>query len=274
MKLSPKDRILVALDVDDLEKMKSLIARLLPLVGGFKVGLELLMALGARAVMQTCKEFGIQVFLDGKLKDIGNTMKGATRSVVGGALPPWMINTHLLGISEESLKTTYEAAERYIQYGRRPLIVGVTVLTDVTYEDLVKQRVLPPLTEAERRLPEEEQKDLKSQRIRALVCDLAVFAQGAKFDGVVASAQEAAAIRKACGKDFLIVTPGIRPDWAKKNEQERVTTPAQALANGADFIVIGRPITDPPGGMTPKDAVGRIVEEINGEQKSLELGGP
>src|SRR6185503_10614529 len=88
------------------------------------------------------------------------------------------------------------------------------------------------------------------------------WGQKRDLDGVIASAQEASAIRKACGKDFLIVTPGIRPVWAKKNEQERVTTPSEALANGADYLVIGRPITEPPGNMTPKDAVESIVEEI------------
>ncbi len=184
-----------------------------------KVGLELLMSAGPGVVAEL-RALGCSVFVDGKFHDIPNTVAGAVRSIISSGAQ--MINVHASGGLR--MMQAAVAAAQAVPAAARPLLIAVTVLTSTAPEELRDEMgVARPL---------EEQ-----------VVALAKLAQLAGMDGVVASPREAEAIKAACGSDFLVVTPGIRPDTGVADDQRRTATPAQAMAAGADFIVIGRPIT-------------------------------
>lgn len=257
--MKAKDRIIVALDVNSLDKALELVKELRPYVGYFKAGLELLTNEGAPKVVQAIKEVGGKIFYDGKFKDIPNTVAGASRAVVGLGVD--MFNVHCLG-GEAMMRAACQAAvETAEAEGKsRPLILGVTILTSLDFDDLVQLGFWEELNISN----SEELAEIKRRQMEWIVAhQLAWLAQESGLDGVIASPQEILAIRKYTQPEFLVVTPGVRPEWANVGDQKRVMTPGEAVKAGADYLVIGRPITKPPteiGGSV--EAAKRIAEEI------------
>jgi orotidine-5'-phosphate decarboxylase len=222
-------RLVVALDVPSVEEARALVAKLGDSVGVYKIGLELLFS-GGFALAQELASHGHAVFVDAKLLDIEATVERATAAIARMGVA--FLTVHALD------KKTLEAAMR----GRSesPLkLLGVTVLTNLAASDLVEQGIDHPVQE--------------------LVLHRANLAREAGFDGVIASGHEVAAIRKASGPDFLIVTPGVRPQGAPAQDQARAVTPAMAIKAGADYLVVGRPITRAPD---PRAAAEAIAAEI------------
>jgi orotidine-5'-phosphate decarboxylase len=226
-------RIFCALDMTDRDGAAVLAARLAGAVGGIKLGLEFFGAQGPAGVAAV-KESGLPLFLDLKFHDIPNTVAGAVRAVL--PMAPALLTVHAAG-GRSMLEAARDAAAA--AGANRPKIIAVTVLTSLDDADLdaVGQRG-PALDQAKR---------------------LAEVAQGAGVDGVVCSPKEVAALRAQCGASFLLVVPGIRPTWAAQGDQKRVMTPAEAIAAGADHLVIGRPIT---AAADPAEAARRIAAEI------------
>jgi orotidine-5'-phosphate decarboxylase len=235
---SARDRILVALDVASLDAALSLVRELSPHVGGFKVGLELTTSVGVGPVVTAVSQAGGNVFLDLKFKDIPNTVSGAARAAARDGV--FMFNVHCDG----GLTMMRAAKEAALASGRQCLVIGVTVLTSID-EHVLRD-------------------ELGVQRgMEAQVVHLARLARSAGLDGVVSSAREVQAIKEACGADFLTVVPGLRPSWSAAGDQKRTLTPGEAVLAGADYLVIGRPITSPPAEIgSPADAARRVAEEI------------
>ncbi len=233
-----RNPIIVALDVPALDDARRLVAELHPHVAMFKVGLELCTAEGLPRVLDALHGEGGQLFVDLKFKDIPNTVAGAVRGLNSPAVR--MFNVHCDGGS----RMLQAAAQTAQSLPHRPLALGVTVLTSVDEATLHEEmRVAEPM--------------------HSYVTHLALLARAAGLQGVVCSAHEAAAIKAACGADFVTVVPGVRPAWAATDDQARVMMPAEAVHNGADFLVIGRPITRPPAGIgSPAEAAQRILEEL------------
>lgn len=209
-------RVIVALDFDSAERALALAGRLDPALCRVKVGNELFTRAGPD-IVERLRHLGHEVFLDLKYHDIPNTVAGACRSAA--ALGAWMINVHALG--GERMMTA--AAEAVAQVSHRPLLVAVTVLTSMDAGDLGTVG-----------LPRDAQR---------LALDLATLARRSGLDGVVCSAREAPAMRRGFGRDWLLVTPGIRPAGAAAGDQRRVVTPAGAAAAGSDYLVVGRPVS-------------------------------
>ena len=227
--IRPEERLIVALDVDTVEKAVRLVKTLMPLkVTHFKIGLNLFEQAGSAAV-EAVQQAGGRVFLDLKFHDIPNTVAGAVRAAT--RMGVWMVNVHISGGSAMMRAALSEK-------GKGLLLIGVTVLTSMAEKDLVELGVRNPL---------EDQ-----------VLSLARLAQSAGLNGVVASAQEAGRIRQACGEEFLIVVPGIRPKDNEANDQKRTGTPGEAIRAGADYLVVGRPILEAPD---PAAVARRILEE-------------
>jgi len=231
------ERIFVALDTADLDLARDLAGRLQGHVGGFKLGLEFFTANGPDG-LRVVTDAGVRVFLDLKFHDIPNTVAGAIRSAVRGG--PAILTIHASGGTAMMRAASEAAAEAAAEHGvDRPLVVAVTVLTSMDGRDLVS---------VGQKTPPHDQ-----------VLRLARLAQEVGVDGIVCSAGEAAAVRTHCGTDFLCVVPGIRPSWVARDDQKRVTTPAMAVRNGADYLVIGRPITLADD---PLEAAQRIAAEM------------
>ena len=217
-----KEKIVLALDVETLEEAKKLVDELNPYVGTFKVGLQLYTGFG-NEIIDYIKSKNSNFFLDVKLMDIPNTVKKASENIVlRGAN---FYNVHALGgleMMKQSKEGAYKAAEKL---GKKPpLILAVTVLTSISQEVLDNEIKV-------------------NTQVRELAINLAKLAKEAGLDGVVASVHELRAIKEACGEDFKVLCPGIRPLWSLKDDQTRIATPAQALKDGADFLVIGRAVT-------------------------------
>ena len=231
--------ILVALDVESASKAVELADRLRGVVGGFKIGKQLFTAEGPAMVRQLADR-GDRVFLDLKFHDIPNTVAGAIQSAV--ATGAWMVNVHASGGSAMMKAAAEAATKAAAALGRpRPLVIGVTVLTSMTDAALAEISV--------------------SRAMLDQVVHLAKLAKASGLDGVVASPQETRAIRDACGADFQIVTPGIRPaEQQGKDDQARTLTPAEAMSAGATYLVIGRPITGAPD---PRQAAERITATLS-----------
>jgi orotidine-5'-phosphate decarboxylase len=235
--IPPKDRIFVALDTQDLGKAAGLAQALAGQVGGLKIGKEFFSAQGPDGVRAVAG--GEPLFLDLKFHDIPNTVAGAIRAVVH--LRPFMVNVHASG-GQAMMQAAGEAAREAAEdlEVTRPLVLGVTVLTSLDEGDLEAVGQRGPASD---------------QTVR-----LANLARDSGLDGVVCSPREIAALRSACGSDFLLVVPGIRPAWAAAGDQKRIMIPAQALEAGADYLVVGRPIT---GAADPVAAARRLVEELS-----------
>ncbi len=219
---SMRDRLIVALDVDTLEQAQNIVRLLAQEVGMFKIGKQLFTHAGPQAV-RLIQELGGEIFLDLKFHDIPNTV--AKAAIEATRLGVKMFNVHASGSLEMMRLTVKEVARVCRQEKqRRPIMLAVTVLTSLNQADLKRVGV--------------------TQKVAAQVVRLALLTKEAGMDGVVASPHEVADIREACGRRFVIVTPGIRPADANRNDQQRVMTPQDAVRAGVDYIVVGRPIIE------------------------------
>ncbi len=235
--LKPHERIFVGLDTPDIDKAAHLAKTLIGSVGGVKIGKELFTAQGPDGVRMAAG--GTPLFLDLKFHDIPNTVAGAIRAAVH--LRPKIVNVHASGGRAMMMAAAEAAREAAEDLGvERPQVIGVTVLTSLDAKDLEEVGQMgPPEAQVER---------------------LARLAQDSGLDGVVCSPREIALLRQACGPDFLLVVPGIRPTWAAAGDQKRIMTPEDAVAAGADYIVIGRPIT---AAEDPLAAARRIAADLD-----------
>ena len=227
-------KIIVALDYPEAAPALDLVARLKPALCRLKVGKELFTAAGPQLVEKFMRS-GFDVFLDLKFHDIPNTTAQACKAAA--ALGVWMVNIHALG----GRKVMEAAREAVAQVARPPKLIAVTVLTSMAQEDLAELGIVA--TPAE------------------LVLRLATLARDSGLDGVVCSAQEAALLRKRCGSEFCLVTPGIRPADTAADDQSRIMTPRAALEAGSSYLVIGRPITR---AADPLRALQEISQQIGG----------
>lgn len=216
-----KEKLIVALDFPTLKEAQDCVKKCGDEVCYYKVGMELYYSAG-HEILSFLKEHHKKIFLDLKLQDIPNTVGRAMRVLT--RLGVDMINVHAVGGLKMMQVAVQSAREEAAALGiDAPKLLAVTVLTSMDEESFAALNYKVP--------------------IASQVIALAKLAQEAGLDGVVASAKEATQIRAVCGKDFLIVTPGVRPAGADVQDQSRVTTPAQAIENGADYLVVGRPIT-------------------------------
>ncbi|MDD7182200.1 orotidine-5'-phosphate decarboxylase [Peptostreptococcus porci] len=231
-----KEKLIVAIDTDDYEKAVNLIDSLEDSVDIFKVGLENYIASRGKTV-DYLKSKGKKIFLDLKFHDIPNTMKSAVKAAIRDGV--WLMTIHVSDM--EGMKQCANIAkEESERLGiEKPLIVGVTVLTSLSDNDL---------------------KDIGcDMNTQDLAIKRAKLAKEAGLDGVVCSAREVSKIVEACGKDFVTVCPGIRPASAEVGDQKRVVTPSEAILNGASVLVVGRPITQ---ASVPSESANKIVKEI------------
>ncbi len=236
--MDPKDRLIVALDVDSKEKALNLIDKLKNDVKFFKIGFELFSSCGPSIVEESLAKGG-RIFLDLKYHDIPNTVSKAAISIT--KLGVFMFNVHALG-GYDMMKKAADAVRMEADKLKviKPKVIAVTILTSMDEAALNSVGV--------------------SGRMDDEVLRLARLAKAAGLDGVVASPSEIKLLRDNLGNDFLIVSPGVRPEWASVGDQKRIATPSQAIRDGASFIVVGRPVTD------AKDQVGaaqKILKEIN-----------
>jgi orotidine-5'-phosphate decarboxylase len=246
--MNPKDKLILALDVPTFDEARVIVETLGDAVEIYKVGFQLFTAYGPFMVRYLQAQ-GKKVFLDLKFHDIPNTVASGVSSAVGLSVPQHealdetgkktgkfalllMLTVHTQGGAEMMKAAADAARKRAAELGvTKPLVVGVTVLTS----------------------------DAARGNIAALVLERAKLAQSSGLDGVVASAQEAAMLRRELGNDFVIVTPGIRPAGLDVGDQKRVETPASAIKNGSSFLVIGRPIVK---AKDPRAAALAILEEM------------
>ena len=233
--LRPADRILVALDTTDAAQALALAEGVKGAVGGVKLGKEFFTSNGPDGVRKVSAA-GLPVFLDLKFHDIPNTVAGAVRAAA--PLAPFMLNVHASG-GRAMMEAAVKAADEAAQGGPRPIMLAVTVLTSLSEEDLIEIGI--------------------NNETKAQVAKLAKLAQESGMDGVVCSAHEIKVIRSVCGPDFKLVVPGIRPEWSAKGDQKRIVTPRDAVSLGADYLVIGRPITQSDD---PIQAAKRIADEL------------
>jgi orotidine-5'-phosphate decarboxylase len=230
-------RLLCAIDTTDIDLAMALSKNLAGKVGGVKLGLEFYAAHGADGVRHVVADRH-PLFLDLKLHDIPNTVAGAIRGAA--ALSPFLTTVHAAG-GPAMLRGAMAAAVRSGDQngGQRPKVVAVTVLTSFDDNDLALVGMQGPVQDQ--------------------VLRLADLAQECGVDGVVCSAHEIRILRQRCGDDFLLVVPGIRPAWSTAHDQKRIITPSEAMHEGADYLVVGRPITQ---ASNPVEATGRIIEEM------------
>lgn len=235
--MAKSDKIIVALDVNSMEETEKLIGELRSIVKIFKIGSELFISCGFQAVDMVRRKGG-KVFLDLKFHDIPNTVVHASKAIARHGIH--MFTVHAMG-GFDMMKGAVEASREEASRLKTPppLVLGVTVLTSMNAKDILSVGIDAAVTDE--------------------VLRLAKLAEKAGLSGVVASPREVALLRKNLKKDFLIVTPGVRPLWSRKNDQERAATPKEAVKSGADYLVIGRPIT---AAEDPKSAAEKIINEI------------
>ena len=234
--MDSKKKIIVALDTIDISQALAL-TRLIPDVGAFKLGLEYFCANGPEGIIKI-SETGIKIFLDLKFHDIPNTVAGAIKASLN--MEPYMMTVHLSG-GYNMLHRTMEEVKEYCAKNslKIPLILGVSVLTSIDDNDFTSLGLIG--------------------KVEDQVIRLAKLAKDADLDGMVCSAKELKRVKKKMGKNLILVTPGIRPAGGIMNDQKRITTPSQAISDGADFLVIGRPITE---AIDPVRALNNISLEI------------
>jgi orotidine-5'-phosphate decarboxylase len=234
--MDPKEKIILALDVEHFEEAQRLVLEFREHVGMFKVGKQLFTHCGPK-IVDFIKLKDSKVFLDLKYHDIPNTV--AKASIEAAKLGVDILNVHASGgltmMKEARLALSAAAKEMNIP---RPRIIGVTVLTSLDDEELKRIGIEMSAHDLTRRL--------------------ALLAQEAGLDGVVASGQDIELIRESCGRDFIIVTPGVRAD-GKKDDQKRTITPREAILKGATYIVLGRAVT---AGDNPKELLARIIKDF------------
>lgn len=235
--MNHENKLIVALDVPTLAEAEALAKKLAPAVRFFKIGMELFTAEGPEAVRRL-SHAGEKVFLDLKFHDIPNTVGSACEAAA--RLGVTFVNVHASG-GEKMLFGAVQAVHKWAETskGVPPKVLAVTVLTSLADTDLPMIGV--------------------KGKVKAQVQRLAELAKRCGLDGAVCSPQEIETIRAAAGKDFLIVTPGVRPIWAARGDQKRVLTPREAIEKGADYLVIGRPITQAPD---PLEAARKVLTEI------------
>jgi orotidine-5'-phosphate decarboxylase len=236
--MSSADKLIVALDVSDLREAEKFVKKVSSMVKIFKVGKELFTSAGPDAVSMIHAR-KCRVFLDLKFHDIPNTVGAACE--VAAKMGVFLLNVHALGgrnMMTAAVQAVHKIAQEKNQTPTK--LLGVTVLTSLTDRDLKEVGV--------------------SKKVSDEVKQLVVLGKNCGLDGVVASGQEIPLIRKTAGRDFLIVTPGVRPTWAAHGDQKRVITPKEAVSAGADYIVVGRPITQHP---QPIAAAEKILKEID-----------
>ena len=238
-----RKKLVLALDVEDIEVAKNLVDELSPYIGTFKVGLQLFCGYGLE-IVNYIKEKNSDFFLDVKLHDIPNTVEKASYNVIKNGAN--FFNVHATGGIEMMKAAKKGAMEASQKYGKKkPLVLAVTVLTSISQEVLSNELS-------------------NSKTVEEFVIQLAKNAKLAGLDGVVASAKELKAIKREVGEDFIVLTPGIRPAWSATNDQQRIATPVSAINDGADFIVLGRAVTKADDKV---EAMKKIYEEIQGENK-------
>jgi len=231
------ERIFCAIDTSDLDRAKALALDLTGCVGGIKTGFEFFSAHGPAGVWKL-KQAGLPIFLDLKLFDIPNTVAGAISA--SAVCQPAMITLHASG-GRAMMRAAVEANKRVAEDLRQPppLLLGVTVLTSFDQNELGETGI--------------------NSSVGEQVLLLAELAQASGLDGVICSAHEIEVLRSVCGEEFKLIVPGIRPTWAKSDDQKRIVTPVEAVARGADYLVIGRPIS---AAADPATAARRISAEI------------
>ena len=241
-----RERLVLALDVDDFESAKDLVFKLKDYVGVFKIGSQLFTSEGAK-IINMINKAGARIFLDLKFHDIPNIVKGAAESAT--KLGVYMFTIHTSG-SYEMMKAAADAArETSEKLGiKKPLVLGVTILTSINQEILEKEICV-------------------KKSLKEYVVYLAKLAKSAGLDGVVASPQEIKEIRASCGNDFIILTPGIRSAGEELNDQKRIMTPKQALEQGADFLVIGRPIRNAKNPVKAAQDILKEMEDIKNDKQ-------
>ncbi len=229
-----QDRIILPLDVSSLEQARPLVVNLAAHVGYFKIGKQLIFAVGAPQAVKFVHDLGGKVFVDGKLNDIPHTVGEAASAIASSGVA--MFNVHA--------SAGIDAMMAAVALSGSSMVLAVTVLTSFEENDGHLTFGAP---------------------IKAKVLQFARNAKLAGVNGIICSPQELELLRKREElKGLLMVTPGVRPAWAALNDQKRVMTPGEAIKAGADYLVIGRPITNPPEEIvSPVDAVQRIVEEID-----------
>lgn len=234
--MDSKKKIIVALDTTDISQALAL-TKLIPDVGAFKLGLEYFCANGPEGIIKI-SETGIKIFLDLKFHDIPNTVAGAIKASLN--MEPYMMTVHLSG-GYNMLHRTMEEVKEYCAKNslKIPLILGVSVLTSIDDNDFTSLGLIG--------------------KVEDQVIRLAKLAKDADLDGMVCSAKELKIVKKKMGQNLILVTPGIRPAGGIMNDQKRITTPSQAVSDGADFLVIGRPITE---AIDPVRALNNISLEI------------
>ena len=229
-----REKVIFALDIDRVAEVDRWAELLAGHVGMFKIGKQLFTA-GGPATVERVRARGIDVFLDLKYHDISNTV--AMAGIEATRLGSKLFNVHALGGYDMMAKTAEAVGKTAGHEGTK--ILAVTILTSSTEQTL---------------------RDVGIDRsVSEMVVRLAMLAKKAGIDGVVASPQEVGIIREACGSDFLVVTPGVRPATAAADDQKRIMTPGEAIAAGADYLVIGRPISAAPD---PVEACRAIIDEI------------
>ena len=236
-----KNRLVLALDVEDIEKAKELVQKLSPYIGTFKVGLQLFCGYGLE-IVNFIKEKNANFFLDVKLHDIPNTVEKASYNVIKNGAN--FFNVHATGgieMMKAAKKGALLACEKFNK--KEPIILAVTVLTSISDEIL--------------------QNELENKKTtKDFVLELAKNAKKAGLSGVVASAKELPLIKKELGEDFIVLTPGIRPKWSATDDQKRIVTPKDAFTDGADYIVLGRAITKADDVI---EAIEKVYMEIEGK---------
>lgn len=234
-----KEKIVLALDVNTLDEAKTLITELKDYVGIFKVGLQLYTQNG-NELIEFMNKHKLEYFLDVKLLDIPNTVAKASENIVKRGAS--FFNIHTLGGCEMMRKCSRAAKETAKNEGfKNPIILGVTILTSISDDILNNELGI-------------------MQNSNEYVIKLAKLAKESGLDGVVASAYEAKKIKEACGFDFKVLCPGIRPKWAANNDQKRIATPRFAIDEGADYLVIGRAVT---AAQNRLNAMRLIYEELD-----------